>query len=1549
MRHKFLSLSLSLMLGSVCAFGQDFGADTELFRRDDAAINAKQSGMPAPVARVTAAEELPDKDIYGYLVYERGRPDFGYACFNLQDLSNVTMIYPNNQQPDPYNTLVPCAGAYDGRNYYLLYSKLEGGGTVPRRFVRFGTNTGEITEIRNYELNAAEFGRIFYDMTFDHSTGKIYGVSQGSTSTLATIDPETGDIKPVAVLDVLFGELACDFNGQLYGVSKTGEDFYMINKENGHLTLVGKTGVAQATYIQDMEFDHDSDVLYWTAQLASGEGVLLTVDPSTGSVVNHGVIGGNCEFLGLVIPFTRADDNAPAAPANFTVTPAANGELDATLSWNNPTTTYGGNTLSAIDSIRVYRDGVKVRTIMNPRPGSRQTVVDRDLEESKLYDYEIVPYNSYGAGASSGAVKFVGRDVPGGFSATLTRATDGAGLIEWNTPATGKNEGWYDAASLSYDIVRLPDSVTVAENVTGNSYTDKSFSEPHSYHYRIIPSTADGEGVIVETNKFFLGDPLEIPFYCIFENDEECDNWTVINANDDERTWTFNKYPQIHDDGVTAAEYRGGLNAADDWLISPPFHFEGGKFYKVDIAGRAAEGIMQEEFFEVHVGKAPTVEAMQDYGVLSRVRLYSNPIVSTRVNLPVDLEDGEYYIAIHAVSERAKTLLQITEFEVSENRSAIVTGIVKSDTDEIVPDATVEYVSLDGETVRTAVSSETGEYQILDLVPGDYNINITAYGYYDYHSEAAVTLERGFQTKYLQVENLPLYTVKGVLKDKRGNVVAGASVRLKGYEDNTVSSKEDGSFEFTEIYEADGYELIIERLRYEYLNRTVNVKADGNTMDLGEIVLNDDLLNPSYLTMEDVEEGKKLTWIAPLGVDEYRYDNGVKSTTISVAQGNENIVIGSVYREATRLINMTWYSAWDDAMNTAVNVFIFDLDENGNPTSKVLYEKMDVPNKYNSWNSYTFEAPVDCPNGFLIGLSVANGLVSLGVDDGSVNPDYPILERAYGFGNVKGGVFNYLENIGGAVGNLMIRAEGYPIDQEEVDLSYLTYNVYRLKEGQEQDKTNWVKLSEDNFKGFEFVDDKWEEQPYGVYKYAVTAIHTGNLESDGAFTLSIPKDMYTTVTFNVTSEAGGPVEDAYVRFVAPGNIYDGYTDANGSLVVENVWKDMYTVTITKEGFFDYSVSDVDFSALNEYTYDCELIVEKFKPFNLEVTATGNAGEYTLEWNKENHIFDDFESYEDFTLNPTGEVAWTYVDGDDLATWGFQGISFENQYAKMAYIAFTPAAAQPASTNITPVSGETVLATFSIGDQGQNDDYIISPELSFKKSFMISFCTMSYYGDMYSEIYKIGYSTASNNLDDFVWSEEYAAPAQWTRVSYRIPGNAKYVAVNCVSNNQFIFLIDDMFIGYEELIPQGVNGVEIPTFDDVDKYEIFLDGEKVGESETTTFQLTGVTDGSHVAGVRAVYGAGAGETAEMEFDVVGGEVSVSDSSLEGFYVTPNPAREYVDFVGEYDKVEIYGMGGNLMGIYNADIKQLNVSDWAKGIYLVRAYSADNVKTVKLVIE
>ena len=49
--------------------------------------------------------------------------------------------------------------------------------------------------------------------------------------------------------------------------------------------------------------------------------------------------------------------------------------------------------------------------------------------------------------------------------------------------------------------------------------------------------------------------------------------------------------------------------------------------------------------------------------------------------------------------------------------------------------------------------------------------------------------------------------------------------------------------------------------------------------------------------------------------------------------------------------------------HSSVNIFVFDLDSEGEPTSTVLYSKMNVPNTDLQWTTFEFEVPIDAPVG----------------------------------------------------------------------------------------------------------------------------------------------------------------------------------------------------------------------------------------------------------------------------------------------------------------------------------------------------------------------------------------------------------------------------------------------------------------------------------------------------------------------------------------------------------------------------------------------------------
>ena len=111
----------------------------------------------------------------------------------------------------------------------------------------------------------------------------------------------------------------------------------------------------------------------------------------------------------------------------------------------------------------------------------------------------------------------------------------------------------------------------------------------------------------------------------------------------------------------------------------------------------------------------------------------------------------------------------------------------------------------------------------------------------------------------------------------------------------------------------------------------------------------------------------------------------------------------------------------------------------------------------------------------------------------------------------------------------------------------------------------------------------------------------------------------------------------------------------------------------------------------------------------------------------NGYYDDFEAHEDFTINSPGNIGWSYVDGDNQYNYTWAACNFPNMGQKMAFIVMNPSSTSPATDenpNFKPYSGKKMLVDFC-ADNGQNNDYIISPQLKFDEDFTISFQARSY--------------------------------------------------------------------------------------------------------------------------------------------------------------------------------------------------------------------------------
>jgi len=200
------------------------------------------------------------------------------------------------------------------------------------------------------------------------------------------------------------------------------------------------------------------------------------------------------------------------------------------------------------------------------------------LVEVYVYDIRVAPhhlhlFNASGDGVYKEYAAFVGEDLPGEPQNVTVSAIGANATISWQAPAAGQQGGYFDAASLKYDVVRMPDNVTIVSGTTSTSVTD-AVSETKGYTYVVTPENRKGKGTAATSNSLSFGPEGNIPFTSSLQTKEEFERWLVVDKNEDGGTWYF-------DDQTNTTTYGRTNNDADDWLYTPAFTFDKNKEYQV--------------------------------------------------------------------------------------------------------------------------------------------------------------------------------------------------------------------------------------------------------------------------------------------------------------------------------------------------------------------------------------------------------------------------------------------------------------------------------------------------------------------------------------------------------------------------------------------------------------------------------------------------------------------------------------------------------------------------------------------------------------------------------------------------------------------------------------------------------------------------------------------------------------------------------------------------------------------------------------------------------
>lgn len=203
----------------------------------------------------------------------------------------------------------------------------------------------------------------------------------------------------------------------------------------------------------------------------------------------------------------------------------------------------------------------------------------------------MVPYNAAGDGVYKEFAAYVGEDLPGAPQNVTLTTHGGNAEITWAAPAEGKHGGYFDNASVKYNVVRMPDNKVVVEGTTSLRVTD-AVSVKKGYSYVVTAVNKKGVGASATSKTMSFGPEDSVPFTSPLTTQDDFDRWVTADKNNDGNTWTFYKPTQ------TTTYDRCDQNA-DDWLYTPALKFEKCKTYQVRYTYSSANWVTPDKHEQV--------------------------------------------------------------------------------------------------------------------------------------------------------------------------------------------------------------------------------------------------------------------------------------------------------------------------------------------------------------------------------------------------------------------------------------------------------------------------------------------------------------------------------------------------------------------------------------------------------------------------------------------------------------------------------------------------------------------------------------------------------------------------------------------------------------------------------------------------------------------------------------------------------------------------------------------------------------------------------------
>lgn len=415
----------------------------------------------------------------------------------------------------------------------------------------------------------------------------------------------------------------------------------------------------------------------------------------------------------------------------------------------------------------------------------------------------------------------------------------------------------------------------------------------------------------------------------------------------------------------------------------------------------------------------------------------------------------------------------------------------------------------------------------------------------------------------------------------------------------------------------------------------------------------------------------------------------------------------------------------------------------------------------------------------------------------------------------------------------------------------------------------------------------------GTHTLGVRACYTSSQSDIAETELTISDDGYAKVIINVNSNSVLPSSAAQFELLfKESSAMLSLAATDNKITMNSLPLGNYQLGLA-EGAFNAIVNDLEIKG--DTVISVELNDNIITPYNI-TADTDESGATLLRWNRDLGFTDSFEQYRDFATGSFGD--WISIDGDGMPVYP---ISLNNEIITFpgsgnAYnpqpvgpMIFNPWKTSPAMLPADPAvaapTGDKTVIFFS-PQRAVANKWLITPPLTIRSGFSFTMKAKGY-TNQYPESMEICISTdASTNPADFEVLAEIPelASENWMQYSVELEQFADQevrLAVHYVSRDAFFAQVDDITVGPDEKEAQSID------YGNVIAYEIFVDGEKAGETSEPEFIIPALGPGNHTIEIVAVYRNGRSEA---------GVYTLTTSGLQHLETTTAAPSEYFDLMG-----------------------------------------------------